>query len=287
MKRFCFFLTVSAFAQQAVEWPVGMTDAYTITPNITYGVQSNFESKLDVYMPRRATSPTPTLIYIHGGGWVGGTKESAFFQTMPYLAKGWAVVNVEYRLGRQALAPAAVEDCLCALRWVIRNAKTYNFDTNKLVVTGHSAGGHLALTTGMFGDTDLDRQCPGNEKLKVAAIVNWYGITDVADLLDGENRKTYAVAWLGSMANRSDVAKRVSPLLHVGEATPATITIHGDADPTVPYQHGVKLQAALKQAGIKSKLITVPGGKHGGFPAEQNARAFGEIFAFLKEAGID
>ena len=87
MKRFCFFLTVSAFAQQAVEWPVGMTEAYTITPNITYGVQSNFESKLDVYMPRRATSPTPTLIYIHGGGWVAGSKESAFFQTMPYLPR--------------------------------------------------------------------------------------------------------------------------------------------------------------------------------------------------------
>jgi acetyl esterase/lipase len=105
---------------------------------------------------------------------------------LPYLETGWSVVNVEYRLARVSLAPAAVEDCRCALRWVIRNAKQYNFDTNKIVVTGHSAGGHLALTTGILpASAGLDRQCPGNEELKVAAIVNWFGITDVVDLLDG------------------------------------------------------------------------------------------------------
>jgi acetyl esterase/lipase len=280
-------LAVSAFPQAAPDWPVQMVDAYAVTPNVAYSIQSNYESKLDVYRPRAANSPTPTLIYIHGGGWVAGSKETAFFRTMPYLRRGWAVVNVEYRLGRHALAPAAVEDCLCALRWVLRNAKTYNFDTSKIVVTGHSAGGHLSLSTGMFGDTDLDRQCPGTEKLRVAAIVNWFGITDVPDLLDGDNQKSYAVAWLGSMPNRNEVARRVSPAFHVGAITPPTITIHGDADPTVPYQHGVKLHEALSKAGVKNKLVTVPGGKHGGFPAAENARAYGEIFAFLKGVGIE
>src|SRR5438477_8117682 len=102
----------------------------------------------------------------------------------PYLEMGWAVVNVEYRLARASLAPAAVEDCRCALRWVIKNAKDYNFDINRIVVTGHSAGGHLALTTGMLpASAGLDRECHGPEELKVAAIINWYGITDVNDLL--------------------------------------------------------------------------------------------------------
>jgi acetyl esterase/lipase len=63
------------------------------------------------------------------------------------MAMGFAVVNVEYRLGKTSLAPAAVEDCLCALHWVGRNAKKYNFDLSKVIVTGGSAGGHLALTT--------------------------------------------------------------------------------------------------------------------------------------------
>ena len=63
---------------------------------------------------------------------------------MPWFEMGWNVVNVEHRLARVSLAPAAVEDCLCSLRWVAANAARYNFDVNRLVVTGGSAGGHLA-----------------------------------------------------------------------------------------------------------------------------------------------
>ena len=71
----------------------------------------------------------PTLLYIHGGGWVGGVKETHFLDFLPYLEMGFAVVNVEYRMGRVALAPGAVEDCRCALRWVLNNAEEYGIDT--------------------------------------------------------------------------------------------------------------------------------------------------------------
>ena len=159
---------------------------YRVTPNITYLTANNFEAKLDVYARSDVTTPQPTMIWIHGGGWTGGNKEGATFSLLPYMEMGWNVVNVEYRLAKVSLAPAAVEDCLCALRWVMRNAKQYNFDTSKLVVSGSSAGGHLALTTAMIPASEgLDRECPGNEELKVAAVVDWFGITDVADLLDG------------------------------------------------------------------------------------------------------
>lgn len=271
---------------QALEWSANLAGEYTVTPNLTYLMANNYAAKLDVYKPRNATAPTPTLVYIHGGGWVAGTKEGAFLNVMPYMQMGWAVVNVEYRMGPVSLAPAAVEDCLCALKWVIRNAKTYNFDVSKLVVTGHSAGGHLSLTTGMLGETDLHRECPGNEPLKVAAIVNWYGITDVVDLLDGPNQKSYAVAWLGSMPDRNALARRVSPLQYVRKGQPPVITIHGDADPTVPYAHAIRLHQALEKEGVKNQLITVPGGKHGGFPASENTRAFTAIRSFLGEAGL-
>ena len=136
-----------------------------MVPGVTYLTANNWEAKLDVYAVRNSTQPTPTVIYIHGGGWVGGSKEGSLLNLLPYLEMGWAAVNVEYRLARVSQAPAAVEDCLCALRWVIRNAKEYNFDTSKLVVTGHSAGGHLSLTTGMIPATaGLDRQCPGKRR---------------------------------------------------------------------------------------------------------------------------
>jgi len=102
------------------------------------------------------------------------------------------------------------------LRFVAALAKTYDIDTGKLVVSGDSAGGHLALTTGMIPESaGLDRQCPGVPLPKVAGIIDWYGITDVGDLLDGANRKSYAVAWLGSQPNREEIARRVSPLTYV------------------------------------------------------------------------
>ena len=88
-------------------------------------------------------------------------------RALPYLEMGFAVVNVTYRLARVSEAPAAVEDCRCALRWVIQNAKEYGLDVNRLVVTGYSAGGHLALTTGMLpASAGLDRQCPGPDNLR-------------------------------------------------------------------------------------------------------------------------
>lgn len=283
-------LTAGAARGQLSEpaaWAANVANEYRVLPNITYLTANNWDAKLDLYLPREVSGPNPTLIYIHGGGWTGGSKEASAFTFLPYLESGWTVVNVEYRLARVSLAPAAVEDCMCALRWVLHNAKEYNFDTNKLVVTGNSAGGHLALTTGMIpASAGLDRQCPGPEQLKVSAIVNWYGITDVEDLLDGPNMKTYAVTWLSSMENRREIARRVSPIYYVRAGLPPVISIQGDADPTVPYQHNVRLHEALQKAGVPNQLVTIPGGHHGNFPRDQTIRAYTEIGKFLAAQGL-
>lgn len=277
---------LSALAQSpdALAAAISFQTDYQITPNITYLTANNFEAKLDVYRRRNVSQPQPTLIYIHGGGWTGGTKEQSSLGFLPFLQMGWNVVNVEYRLARVSLAPAAVEDCLCALRWVYRNAKQYDFDTSRLVVSGDSAGAHLALTTGMLPESaGFDRQCPGTEQLKVAAIVNWYGIADVVDLLDGPNMKTYAVTWLAAMPNREDVAKRVSPLTYVRPGLPPVITIHGDADPTVPYTHALRLREALEKARVPNRLVTVPGGKHGNFSQAERVMVYAAIREFLAQ----
>ena len=93
----------------------------------------------------------------------------------------------------------------------------------------------------------LDRECPGVPLPKVAAIIDRYGITDVGDLLDGPNLKSYAVAWLGSQPNRMEIARTVSPLTYVRSGLPPILSIQGDADPTVPYSHSVRLQEALRR----------------------------------------
>lgn len=291
-------LVEPSLAQQSLspelEWAAemaGLNSTYRLTPNITYLTASNVPLKLDVYEPLGSGRVTPTLVYTHGGGWGGGSKEGSSLTFLPYLRMRWSVVNVEYRFASTALAPAAVEDTLCALRWVYRNAKQYNFDTSRIVTSGESSGGHLALMNGMTpASAGLDRQCPGPEALKVAAIVNWYGPSDVVNLLDGPNMRTWAVGWLGSQANREETARRVSPITYVRPGLPPILTIHGDADPVVPYEQSVRLHQALTKAGVPNQLLTIPGGRHDapkGFAPNELRTAFATIVQFLGSHGLE
>ncbi len=269
---------------------------YQTHPNVVYRVANNHEARLDLYLPVRGNQPTPVVVVIHGGGWIAGAKEERVLEMMPYLQMGFAAVNVEYRLAQSSLAPAAVEDCRCALHWVFANAKKYNLDASRVVLQGGSAGGHLALITGMLtpaagldracwtGDDDVWSRNPGTEKdPRVAAIVNWFGIADVVDELHGANAKGYAVIWLGDQPNADEIAKRVSPIGYVNSNNPPVITIHGDNDALVPYAQSVRLHRALAGVGVPNRLVTVPGAGHGGFNYEQNQQAWAAIREFLRK----
>jgi acetyl esterase/lipase len=285
-----------AFAQMSERAAWVSTLRYRMVPNLTYHTATNIDLKLDLYLPMDATEsrPTPLMIYIHGGGWWSGNKEAAVISLLPWIEMGYAVANVEYRLGGAAGAPAAVEDCRCALRWLRNHAKEYRLDPARIVLSGHSAGGHLALMTGLLPTSSgLDRSCidradggmgePSMADIPIAAIINWFGITDVGDLLSGPNAKTYAVRWVGGGDDRESLASRLSPLTYVRADQPPVFTIHGDDDPTVPYSHATRLRDALTRVGVANELITVPGGKHGGFPAAESLRIWTAIRVFLQK----
>ena len=275
--------TPSQVPASAQDWAEIVGNHYLIYPDIQYGYQNNYSLKLDVWQRKDSSAPAPTLIYYHGGGWIFGDRTGATPLFLPYLAMGWNVINVEYRMASVSLAPAAVEDCRCALRWAIRNAKQYNIDVNRIVLTGHSAGGHLSLIAGMLPDgTVLDNECTGPEKLKVAAIVNWYGISDANELLQGPDVKNYAQMWLGSQGDAQAIAKSVSPLNYVRSGLPPIISIHGDADNVVPYSQSVRLHKALSAAGVPNELVTIQGGGHGQFTDEQTRFAYSKLHAFLR-----
>ena len=268
-----------------------------IFPNVTYAKANNIELKLDLYLQKNRTSPTPTLILFHGGGWVDGQKERNVLYLLPYLSLGWSAVNVEYRTGHQSPAPAAVEDARCALRWIANHARQYSLDSSKFVLTGTSAGGHLSLIAGMLpANNPFDRQCTvdGGARwntaavpdVKVAAIVNWFGIGDVADLLEGPNAKNYAREWFGSMSDAEQLAKQLSPVNYVRAGLPPIITIHGEHDDVAPYSHAVRLHSLLEKAGVSNQLVTIRGRKHGGFSREEMVDSYAKIREFLRKNGL-
>ncbi len=283
----CLFVSIRLFAQtnadttyKPVEYPAG----YTAQLNVVYTKVNDWEGKVDLYLPPSSKKGNPVIMNIHGGGWKNGVKESqGGFST--FFKAGYAVANLEYRLTGQATAPAAIEDVRCALIYLIKNAEALHIDKNRIVIMGGSAGGHLALMGGLLGnDHRFDTNCPGVEDVKVAAIVDKYGITDVWDWAYGKNiTSKSATSWLGDKAKDEKFAASVSPMTYVTKNSPPVFIVHGDADPTVPYQHSVDLYNKLLSLGVKTTFITVPGGLHGKFDKEKNAEINNAIVEFVKK----
>ncbi|MBO23692.1 MAG: lipase [Verrucomicrobiales bacterium] len=223
----------------------------------------------------------PTLFHIHGGGWVEGSKDQILINQLPYLSRDWVVVCINYRLAKDGKAPAAVEDCLAALDWIHSNAEKYDIDTDRIVVSGGSAGGHLALMTGMLrkGDELCDGKLKVGDSKKIAAIVNWYGVTDFSI-----NR--HPSEWFGNNIDTEEYVRTLSPINYVREGVAPVITIHGTEDAAVPYVQAVNMHKKLREVGTKERLHTIKGKKHGDFTPEELTQIYQEIWEFLESVGV-
>ncbi len=274
--------TVEGEAEQGIPTGVLLAARCRVFADRTYRVVGGRALRLDLYLPARGHAPSPVLVFFHGGGWVTGSRESVSLHVLPWLEAGWAVVNVEYRLAGEAAAPAAAWDALRATRWTFDHAAEYGLDGERIVVGGMSSGAHLALLTGMAVDLpepsdDGDRVTLG----RPSAIVSWFGISDVAALLEGQRPRAYARRWIGRRPDALELARHLSPVRWVGPDTPPVVTVHGDRDPTVPYEQSSRFHGALEHAGVANRLVTVEGGGHGDFDAATWARAYRSVFAFL------
>ena len=275
-----FSQETSDTAYKPVEYPAG----YSAQLNKVYNKVNGWDGRMDIYLPPATGKATAVLINMHGGGWNHGVKESqGGFNT--FFKAGFAVANIEYRLTGQATAPAAIEDTRCALIYLIKNAKGLNIDVNKIIVMGGSSGGYLALMAGLLENNHLfDSNCTGVENIKVAAIIDKYGITDVWDWAYGKNiTSKSATNWLGDKKKDEEFAKSVSPIFYVNKNSPPVFIVHGNADPTVPYQQSVDLHKKLIEAGVKTEFITVSGGLHGKFDKEKNNEINKAILKFIYE----
>jgi acetyl esterase/lipase len=288
---FCFAVAATSCLAQSdavYRWSVAAS-GYRFFPDIEYKKAQGQSLKLDVIAIEPLSQPRPTLLFIHGGGWVNGNKNETTLAALPFLAHGMNTVNIDYRLANQSHAPASVEDCRCALRWIYRHAKEYGFDTSKIVVAGESAGGHLALMTAMLQeDAGFDNECSAQEgdvPLKPAAVISYSGPTDVSDMLAGPHKSWFAIEWFGSVANRADLARRLSPINYVRAGLLPVILAHADSDPHVPSEQAARLHAALTRAGVPNQLIMLNGPIHG-WALEQQLSVQEQVFDALRQFGV-
>jgi acetyl esterase/lipase len=264
---------------------------YKVDGNVIYGPLST--QRLDVIYPSNAgptgTQTLPGVIMFHGGGWIEDHKANIQSFVQAFLAHGFIVCTVEYRLAdgtaTGAIAPAAVEDALLSAKWFWDHLDYYHIDKTKYVVTGGSAGGHLALMVGMA--TSAAQAGPVNPTdYKIAAIVDGYGPTDVTDLL--RRGTSWAVQWLpANTPDRAAIAVRMSPVTYVRADIPPMIAVQGSDDTTVPVVQSQTLVTALQAAGADASLHLVAGAGHGfATPAGAWTDAQAAMFGFLTQHGI-
>jgi len=117
--------------------------------DLEYVAGGHARQKLDLYLPARSDRPLPVLVWVHGGAWLGGSKENC--PAVPLVARGYAVASINYRLSQHATFPAQIEDCKAAIRWLRAHAGKYHLDAGHIGAWGASAGGHLVALLGTSG----------------------------------------------------------------------------------------------------------------------------------------
>ena len=240
--------------------------------DLAYVADGHERHRLDLYLPKEGKN-LPLIINIHGGAFRMGSKEAGV--PLEYLARGYAVASINYRLSQHAIFPAQIEDCKAAVRWLRAHAAEYRLDPNRFAAWGSSAGGHLAAMLGTTGDTkQFDVGANLDQSSRVQAVVDYFGPTDFLQM-DGHRPPNGMVhdpanspeseLIGGAIQENKEKTEKANPITYITKNAPPFLICHGDSDPLVPHHQSELLEAALKAAGVPVTFYTVKRAGHGGF----------------------
>jgi acetyl esterase/lipase len=254
---------------------------------IEYGRIGNRSLHLDLYLPDTISPDKPSLLFIHGGAWSGGSRDVYKYYTVHFAKLGYIAATASYRLSGEASYPAAVHDTKCAVRWMRANATDYGINPKQIVAIGGSAGGHLSLMLGYSPDATHLEGTGGHEEYSsaVQAVVNFYGPVDLTTKMGQESGSVRKFLDDKTYTESPSLYEDASPLFHLKEgAAPPTLTIHGTLDETVEIAQGDMLEAKLKKLGIPYGYARLEGWPHTLDAAKHvNAYCTQLIEGFLKE----
>jgi acetyl esterase/lipase len=283
------FLLVSRTGTLAAE-PAAKVE---LEKNITYGKGGANDLKLDLARPEPAAGLHPALVFIHGGGWVGGSRDGYKKLIQEAAKRGYVAVTVQYRLtdpDKDGKAknpfPAQIEDVKCAVRWLRANAEKYHIDPHRIGATGESAGGHLSLMLGVTGSAKQLEGTGGNPDAssQVQAVVNYYGPTDLARMYGANPRVDSILRTLigGTPQERAEGYQAASPATYVTKDVCPILTLHGTTDSVVPVDQATFFDAVMKKAGGTSEVMLLEGQGHG-FQGADLQKARKAMFAFFDQ----
>jgi acetyl esterase/lipase len=272
----------TAEAQKKAKPAPKLSEKVEWVKDVTFGKGGDRDLKMHILRPKQTPAePMPVVVWVHGGAWEGGNKESGVFLLAPLAERGYFCASIQYRLSSEAKFPAQIEDCKCAIRFLRAKAKEYNLDPERIGVWGGSAGGHLVALLGTSADVKELEGKGGwaGHSSKVHAVCDFCGPTDLIKIVGKSDGAKGPVGKLlgGAPAAKKELAVLANPITHVTRDDPPFLIVHGDKDTLVPLNQSEMLAEALEKAGVEVTLHVAKGQGHG-LGGPEVARVVREFF---------
>ena len=285
------FLLAGAILVAHFQWAEA---AQTDFLDVPFATVDGHTLKLDLFMPEKVESPY-LVIWIHGGGWAGGDKKWCNVKWL--RGQGYAVASISYRLSGQAVFPAQIHDVKAAVRWLRAHAEEYGYRTDRIAVSGASAGGHLATLLGLTPDVEALEGKVGDhldQSSRVDVVLDFYGAMDFIQRAKNQPwatlRKGGVVFNLlgGPVDELEDMARLASPVFHVTPDDPPLLLVYGVGDETVRIGQGQRIFNRYLEEGLPVEFHALDIHVHGGDVYFQKVtRAIVESFLEKHLLGID
>ncbi|WP_158973656.1 GDSL-type esterase/lipase family protein [Cellulophaga sp. L1A9] len=208
---------------------------------------------LHIFKPQLSKKPTAAIVFFFGGGWASGTPEQFYQQSEYFASRGILAISAEYRIkNTHNTSPFdCVEDAKSAIRWIREHAKELNVNPNKIVASGGSAGGHIAITTALI--EGLENVSENSSISSVPnAVVAYNPVLDTTEKGYGHKK----------VVGRET---EISPTHQVKKDLPPMLIFHGTKDKTVPFENAERFTSLMKEAGNECELVAVDNVGHGFF----------------------
>jgi acetyl esterase/lipase len=287
-----FFCFVTCYAQNAGKQWI----------DLNYADDGKVYHNLDIHLPNVEKPAYKAVIVIYGSAWYADNMKQMGFQSLgkPLIESGFAVIAINHRSSGDAIYPAQINDVKAAVRFIRANAVKFKIDASFIGITGFSSGGHLASLAGTtnnvkkytVGQKTVDIE--GNvgpytsASSSVNAVVDWFGPIDMSRMKEcnkcNDDKSPEAALIKGNPADNLDMLALLNPITFIDKKDPHFLVIHGEADNVVPHCQSEFFAKALKEKGLLSDFISVPGGQHGAVTFNENTFKKMADF-FLKEAG--
>jgi acetyl esterase/lipase len=234
--------------------------------DVTYCTNDGVDLKMDVYEPWKPAGPSPVIVFVHGGGWVAGTKTGtpgmSYF--LELARRGYTTFSIDYRLAPTDTFPAQIIDVKCAVRSIRAHAQEYNIDPKRIGAWGASAGGHLVALLGTADQSagwDVGQYLDQSSRVNV--VVDMYGVHDftteyVVGNLRGLDRMVF-----GAQSPIDPKLAQASPVTYISPDDPPFLLLHGDMDETIPVTQSQIFHDRLVAGGVSSVYVVVHNAGHG------------------------